>query len=118
MKKVVIIVLFVILFAYLYYCYNNPNLTPREKEEKSIASCQQFISNSEFTNKDSIDFSITMFEMIPPSLVENAKKYSKSPSLIDETDWIVTIGDTSNFDYCRLIVDSKTLRCVGYFPID
>ena len=39
-------------------------------------------------------------------------------ALLDDTDWAVTLGDTSGHDFAILLCDSETLAVLGYVPIE
>jgi beta-lactamase regulating signal transducer with metallopeptidase domain len=95
----------------------NPNL--EEQQKIILDNCKEFIENSDFTVKDIIDYDRVRFDFITRNQFDNVwTLQSEKRELLDENDWIVTIGDTILHDFVILVVDNETLECIGYIPIE
>lgn len=89
------------------------------KQQKAVKNSIEFIKNSSFSSKNSIDTGIIK--------VENAKEDTWkwvctkdspiSDNAVDTTDWIITLGSTADHSFAIIICDSNTSEVLGYMPI-
>jgi len=84
--------------------------------EKSIA----FIKNSSFSSRNRIDFKVVKVENATDKTWESVwnDNHKIEEKMVDSTDWVITIGETSGHDFAVIVCDSETYEVVGYIPIE
>lgn len=90
------------------------------KQQKAIASSLEFIGNSSLAARGHINTDIIKIENATDKTWEAVMYKGKQveQKSIDLSDWVITIGDTSYFDFAIIVSDSYTSEVIGYIPID
>ena len=90
------------------------------EQQKAVQNSIEYIKNSEFTSKDRIDTSLIKID----TAEENTWQFvytdsgKAEESTVDTTDWIITLGDRSGFEYAVIVCDSTSSEVIGYMPIE
>ena len=110
----------VLLIANLSIGCNSKENSLSKGQKEAVNNCIEYINNSTFTSKENIDTSIVKFENATDSTWEAVWNRGKrvDSNEIDSSDWIITIGDTSGFDFNILVCDSDIYNVIGYIPIE
>ena len=127
MKKYWIIPLALMLLFTLVGCSakkasieTDPQISLSSEQQKAVQNSIEYIKNSELASKDRIDTSLikidTAEENTWQSVYTNSGKAEEST--VDTTDWIITLGDRSGFDFAVIVCDSTTSEVIGYMPIE
>ena len=127
MKKYWIIPLALMLLFTLVGCSakkasieTDPQISLSSEQQKAVQNSIEYIKNSELTSKDRIDTSLikidTAEENTWQSVYTNSGKAEEST--VDTTDWIITLGDRSGFDFAVIVCDSTTSEVIGYMPME
>lgn len=82
------------------------------------ANCAAWLAASTFEQKDRVDTTLVSVAPVTQGDLAAAVCDEESAALLDGTDWMVTLGDTSGHDYAVLLCDSETLAVLGYVPIE
>jgi len=107
LKKVLITI--IILFNIIFVgCESNISSLSGE-QQNAVKNSIEFIKKSSFASKSRIDTNIIK--------IENATEDTKIEEAVDSTDWVITIGDTSEHDFAVIVCDSSTHEVIGYIPI-
>lgn len=89
------------------------------EQQKAVNNCIEYIQNSSMEWKDHIDTKIINIKNVK----DNTWRYIQHEDTpiekddIDTTDWVITIGDTSDHAYLTLVCDSSTCKVIGYMPM-
>ena len=89
-------------------------------QRKAIDNSLKYISNPPFTSMSHIDTDTIKIE----NATENTWKsvWNESSQIkkdeIDLTDWVITIGDTSDHAFACIVCDSSTYKVIGFIPIE
>lgn len=90
------------------------------EQQKAVDNSIQFINNFSFAPKRYIDTSIVKIKNVTDDIRNSVfyedKKIEKNA--IGLTDWVITIGDTSDHAFANIVCDSDTFEVIGYIPID
>ena len=127
MKKYWIIPLALMLLFTLVGCSakkasieTDPQISLSSEQQKAVQNSIEYIKNSELASKDRIDTSLikidTAEENTWQSVYTNSGKAEEST--VDTTDWIITLGDRSGFDFAVIVCDSTTSEVIGYMPME
>ena len=127
MKKYWIIPLALMLLFTLVGCSakkasieTDPQISLSSEQQEAVENSIAYIKNSELASKDKIDISLikinTAEENTWQSVYIDSGKAEESA--VDTTDWIITLGDRSGFDFAVIICDSTTSEVIGYMPIE
>lgn len=127
MKKYWIIPLALLILFTLVGCSGKkasietpPQISLSSEQQKAVQNSIEYIKNSEFTSKDRIDTSLIQID----TAEENTWQFvytdsgKAEESTVDTTDWIITLGDRSGFDFAVIVCDSTTTQVIGYMPIE
>jgi len=119
MKRLFVILIILLAIVSLGGCALKDSPLPAV-QQKAVANCVEFISNSSFTSKEHMDTDIVKIENVTDNTWESVWSEEKyiDKNAIDLTDWIITIGDTSAHDFAIIVCDSDTCEVIGYIPID
>lgn len=87
------------------------------EKDKAYQNCIKYIENSSFDRWKKINTIIVKSEKVTETtkgsvVIETGKK-----ELLDTTDLIYIIGDTSEHDFANIVCDSETKEVIGYIPI-
>ncbi|MEG0775489.1 hypothetical protein [Clostridium sp.] len=136
MKKYLTITLILLMLFTLFGCNSTKGSVSSEQQKGSLSTQQQkgslsaeqqkavnnsinYIKNSSFTAKDRINTNIITIKNADEKTWEFV--YSQNSKVdknsVDSTDWIITIGDTSDHDFAIIVCDSITYEVIGYMPI-
>ena len=86
--------------------------------EVLTANCAAWLEGSSFEQKDRVDATLAAVARVTQEELAAAVCDSAGQqALLDDTDWAVTLGDTSGHDFAILLCDSETLAVLGYVPI-
>lgn len=91
-----------------------------KEEEKAIDNSLKYIDNSFFKQKDKIDIDMIKIEKVEEDTWEIVKTIDNEDvekEKINNSDWIITIGDTIEHDFIVIVCSSKTGEVIGYIPI-
>jgi esterase/lipase len=89
-----------------------------EEQQQAVENCIEYIKNSSFVQKDSINTNIVEIKTVKETWKSASVKESKAiEDAIDQTDWVITIGDTSAHDFAIIFCDSSTYKVLDYMPI-
>lgn len=90
------------------------------EQQKAVNNSINYIKNSSFTAKDRINTNTIKIESADEKTWEFvwSKDSKVENNAVDSTDWIITIGDTSNHDFAVIVCDSNTYEVIGYIPIE
>lgn len=119
MKKYLTITLILLMLFILFGCNSKKaSLTPGQ--QKAVNNSINYIKNSSFAVKDRIDTDIITIKNANEKTWESvwSKGHKVDKNAVDSTDWIITIGDTSNHDFAIIVCDSNTYEVIGNIPID
>ena len=127
MKKYWIIPLALMLLFTLVGCSakkasieTDPQISLSSEQQEAVENSIAYIKNSELASKDKIDTSLikidTAEENTWQSVYTNSGKAEEST--VDTTDWIITLGDRSGFDFAVIVCDSTTSEVIGYMPME
>jgi hypothetical protein len=109
----------IFIFLFLSGCAaGNDSLSQKQKE--AVANSISFIKNSSFTCRDQIDAGKVSIRNATERTWESAW-HDGNPMEQNETDandWIITVGDTSGFNFAMILCDSGTGEVIGYIPVD
>ena len=87
--------------------------------EVLTANCAAWLEGSSFEQKDRVDATLAAVARVTQEELAAAVCDSAGQqALLDDTDWAVTLGDTSGHDFAILLCDSETLAVLGYVPIE
>lgn len=90
------------------------------EQQKAVNNSINYIKNSSFTAKDRINTNTIKIGSADEKTWEFvwSKDSKVENNAVDSTDWIITIGDTSNHDFAVIVCDSNTYEVIGYIPIE
>jgi len=119
MKKQWVFVLLSFHLLLLTGCGSN-NDSLASKQEKAIHNSIEYISHSSFSSKDKINTKISSIRYATNSTWESvwSNDGPVEKNAIDSSDWIITLGESSNHDFAMIVCDSNTSEVIGYIPID
>ena len=95
-------------------------ITLSSMQQKAVENSIEYIRNSELASKNTIDTSILEIR----TAEENSWEFvytdtgKAGKNAVDPTDWIITLGDRSGFDFAVIVCDSTTTEVIGYMPIE
>jgi hypothetical protein len=103
----------------LISCNSSVESFSRE-QQKAVNKSIEYIKNSSFRNKERINFSIIKLKQTNENTWEmvHHPDHKIEKNMVDTTDWIITIGDTSYQDFAAVVCDSKTFEVIGFIPIE
>jgi len=90
------------------------------EEQNVVKNSIEFIKKSSFTSKIRIDTNIIKIENATKDtweIVLTKDDCKIEEEAVDSTDWVITIGDTSEHDFAVIVCDSSTHAVIGYIPI-
>ena len=127
MKKYWIIPLALMLLFTLVGCSakkasieTDPQISLSSEQQEAVENSIAYIKNSELASKDRIDTSLIKID----TAEENTWQFvytdsgKAEESTVDTTDWIITLGDRSGFDFAVIVCDSTTSEVIGYMPME
>ncbi|NLG98695.1 MAG: hypothetical protein GX491_15165 [Chloroflexi bacterium] len=118
MKKYLTITLILLMLFTLFGCNSN-NASLSSEQQKAVNNSINYIKNSNFTAKDRINTNIIKIKNADEKTWEFV--YSQNSKVdknaVDSTDWIITIGDTSDQEFAVIVCDSNTYEVIGHMPI-
>ncbi len=119
MKRLTLPLFVICLSIFLNGC-NSQSMTFSEKQKKAVDNCIVYIINSSFTVKESIDTSIIKIDKASNSTWKSVWSGNNpvEENAIDVSDWIITIGDTSEHNFAILVCDGETSEVIGHIPIE
>lgn len=89
-------------------------------QQMAVDHCVEFIRKSSFGAKDRIDTKRIEIKEAGNAAYESV--YGEDGIVdekeVDPTDWVITIGETSDHDYAVFVCDSITFEVIGYIPIE
>jgi hypothetical protein len=119
MIRIIKILLLLFLIISFSGCNFEGSALSKDQQE-AVTNSIDFINDSSFTAKERID--TDKIKITNPTDKTWKSVWYKGKSIeenaIDSTDWIITIGDTSYYDFAIIVCDSDTCKVVGYIPID
>lgn len=97
-----------------------PQIPLSSEQQKAVQYSIEYIKNSEFTSKDRIDTSLIQMDAAEENTWQfvDTDSGKAEESAVDTTDWIITLGDRSSFDFAVIVCDSTTSEVIGYIPIE
>lgn len=118
MKKV--LVSLIILFSIIFVGCRSNMSTLSGEQQNAVKNNIEFIKKSSFASKSRMDTEIVKFENATKDtwdfvFTEDNSKIAEAA--VDLTDWVITIGDTSEHDFAVIVCDSSTHEVIGYIPI-
>jgi hypothetical protein len=119
MKRLFLTFLILLIVNFSIGCNSKENLYSKGQKE-AINNCIEYINNSAFTSKANIDTNIVKFDNATNNSWESVwyEGEQVDSNVIDSSDWIITIGDTSGIDFNIFVCDSDTNEVLGYIPIE
>ena len=118
MKRLTLLLFVICLSLSLNGC-NSQDGTLSEKQKKAVDNCIEYIINSLFTAKKGIDTSIIKIDSVTNDTWKSTWSGNNiEESIIELSDWIITIGDTSEHQFAILVCDSDTSEVIGHIPIE
>lgn len=87
------------------------------ENDKAYQNCIEYIENSSFDRWKKINTIIARAEKVTETIKESVVIDKGKESLLDTTDLIYIIGDTSEHDFANIVCDSETKEVIGYIPI-
>ncbi|WP_297720684.1 anti-sigma factor [Intestinimonas sp.] len=81
------------------------------------ANCAAWLAESAFDQRDRVDTSLMTVTPVTEGDLAAAICDDGSTELLDDADWVVTLGDTAGHDFAILLCDRETLAVLGYVPI-
>ena len=119
MKKYLTITLILLMLFILFGCSSKKDSLASE-QQKAVNNSINYIKNSSFTAKDRINTDIITVKNANEKTWESvwSKGFKVDKNAVDSTDWIITIGDTSNHDFAIIVCDSDTYEVIGHIPLD
>jgi hypothetical protein len=118
MKK--LLIAFIVLLNIIFVgCESNISSLSVE-EKKVVKNSIEFIKQSSFASKNNINTNIIKVESATEDtwdIVLARDHTKKEEKAVDSTDWVITIGNTSNHDFAVIVCDSSTHEVIGYIPI-
>ncbi len=81
------------------------------------ANCAAWLAESAFDQRDRVDTSLMTVTPVTEGDLAAAICDDGSTELLDDADWVVTLGDTAGHDFAILLCDRETLTVLGYVPI-
>ena len=127
MKKYWIIPLALMLLFTLVGCSakkasieTDPQISLSSEQQKAVQNSIEYIKNSELASKDRIDTSLIKIDTAEENTWQSVYIDSgkAEESAVDTTDWIITLGDRSGFDFAVIVCDSTTSEVIGYMPME
>ena len=84
-----------------------------------MKNCQSFINGSNFSSKDTIDYSVRTKSRVADSNGKTDWNLIGKNYKPDNNDYVIVVGDTStpNHSYAVLLVSSKDYQVRGYEPV-
>lgn len=118
MKRIFIIFIMIFSIVILSGCNTKKESFP-EGQQKAIENSIVFIKNSAFSSKGKIDYKVVKIENATDKTGESVwnDAHKIEENMVDSTDWVITIGETSGHDFAVIVCDSETYEVVGYIPI-
>lgn len=118
MKKYLTITLILLMFFTLFGCNSN-KISLSSEQQKAVNNSINYIKNSEFTSKNRINTNIITIKNADEKTWEfvHSENSKADKNTVDSTDWIITIGDTSDHDFAVIVCDSNTFEVIGYISI-
>lgn len=117
MKKSLMLISFLVSTLLLAGCEESNNLLSEEfKSDKAYKNCIEYINNSSFTLWKNINPTIVRSEKMTDSNKETVIIDKGKETLLDTSDLIYIIGDTSEHDFAIIVCDSDTKEVIGYIP--
>lgn len=97
-----------------------PQTSLSSEQQKAVENSIAYIKNSELASKDKIDTSLIKIDTAEENTWQSVYTDSgkAEESAVDTTDWIITLGDRSGFDFAVIVCDSTTSEVIGYIPIE
>lgn len=127
MKKYWIIPLALMLLFTLVGCSakkasieTDPQISLSSEQQEAVENSIAYIKNSELASKDKIDTSLIKIDTAEENTWQSVYTDSgkAEESAVDTTDWIITLGDRSGFDFAVIVCDSTTSEVIGYMPME
>ncbi|SDI94700.1 hypothetical protein SAMN05421804_105175 [Proteiniclasticum ruminis] len=127
MKKYWIIPLVLLILSSLAGCAPKkvsietpPQTSLSSEQQKAVQNSIEYIKNSELASKDRIDTSLIKIDTAEENTWQSVYTDSgkAEESTVDTTDWIITLGDRSGFDFAVIVCDSTTSEVIGYMPME
>ena len=127
MKKYWIIPLALMLLFTLVGCSakkasieTDPQISLSSEQQEAVENSIAYIKNSELASKDRIDTSLIKIDTAEENTWQSVYTDSgkAEESTVDTTDWIITLGDRSGFDFAVIVCDSTTSEVIGYMPME
>lgn len=127
MKKYWIIPLALMLLFTLVGCSakkasieTDPQISLSSEQQEAVENSIAYIKNSELASKDKIDTSLIKIDTAEENTWQSVYTDSgkAEESTVDTTDWIITLGDRSGFDFAVIVCDSTTSEVIGYMPME
>lgn len=119
MRKLLIIYIILFNAAFFIGCESKTSSLSAE-QQKAVENSIEFMENYFTDAKGRIDTNIIKVK----KATEHDCKYVQvrndsqiGEDALDTTDWVVTIGDTSDHGYTIIVCDSSTGEVIGYIPI-
>ncbi len=118
MKKIFSVLIIICLIFTLSGCNTKKESFP-EGQQKAIENSTVFIKNSAFSSKGKIDYKVVKIENAVDKTWESVwnDTHKIEESMVDSTDWVITIGEISGHDFAVIVCDSETYEVLGYIPI-
>ncbi len=115
MKRLYITILVVLVAISFVVCNSRESFFSSQKQ-KAVKNCIEYIQNSSMEWKDHIDTNIINIKNATDTTWRyiQCKDGRIEEDKIDITDWVITIGDTSDHCYATLVCDSSTCEVIGY----
>jgi len=117
MKKVLITV--IILISIIFVGCNSNISSHSGEQQSAVKNSIEFIKKSSFASKSRIDTNIVKIENITKDTWDLVltEDNSKIEAAVDLTDWVITIGKTTEHDFAVIVCDSSTQEVIGYIPL-
>jgi hypothetical protein len=89
-------------------------------KQKAVANSIGYIKNSPYTEKNDINIDEVNIRNANDNTWKSVftEKGSLNENIVDSTDWVITIGNTSAYKFAVIVCDSKTGEAIGHIPIE
>lgn len=123
MKKLFIVISLLVSIMMLASCEEKPVLNESFKSEglendQGYQNCLEYINNSSFESWKNIDKNIVKSQKVTEVVEEYVSIEKGKEDLLDSSDLIYEIGDTSGHNFANIVCDSETNEVIGYIPIE
>lgn len=85
--------------------------------DKLLNKCIEYIKNSSFDSWRKINTNIVKILKVEETTMDYVFVEKGREGLLDTSDFIYVIGQTSGHDFANIVCDSETKEVIGYIPI-